>query len=230
MRTLILLRHGESIYNQQNIFTGWSDVELSQNGIAEAKKVGQILLKHQLYPDICFTSWLKRSIHTAQLALKELEYEHIDNLRSWKLNERHYGAWQQKDKKELADAVGEAMLLAVRRGFQTRPPLLTPDDKRAPKYDKKYAKLNEEQLPLGESLKDTQKRVLSYYQDVIVPRLQADEKVLVVAHGNSLRALVMYLDKLSKEEVSHLEIATGVATLYTFDATLQVVSKKFLSL
>jgi len=225
---LILMRHGQSIYNLQNRFTGWTDVDLSEQGVREAKEAGALLKKHQLYPDICFTSWLKRAIHTANLALEVLEWEHIDMIRSYKLNERHYGAWQGRDKDEVKKEVGEDMFLAVRRGYDVAPPALREDDARAVQKDKKYALLPSTILPRSESLKDTKERVTPYYEDVIRKELELGKDVLISAHGNSLRALVMYLEKLSAEDVVSLEIPTGEIIVYTFDETIKIVKKEIL--
>ena len=223
---LILMRHGQSIYNQKNLFTGWTDVDLSAQGITEAKEAGQLLLRHNIYPDICFTSWLKRAIHTAQLTLKELEWEHIDSLRSYKLNERHYGAWQGRDKDEVKKESGENKFLAVRRGYDVAPPLLSPNDSRVTKNDKKYENIEEDLLPLSESLKDTKKRVLEYYHEKIEAALLENKTVLISAHGNSLRALVMYLEKMSEEEIVKFEIPTGEIISYTLDSNLNVINKE----
>ncbi len=230
MAKLILLRHGESLYNKQHLFTGWSDVELSQKGEEEAKKAGQILRKHQLYPDICFTSWLKRAIHTAQLTLKELEWEHINCLKSWKLNERHYGAWQQCNKSAIEQAVGDTMFVAVRRGFTAAPPHLEPDDPRAAQREAKYHAVDPSKLPLGESLKQTQARVLAYYDKMIVPLLKEGQTVLICAHGNSLRGLVKMLENIDDKSIENVEVATGVPIIYTLDDALQVHSKEILGL
>jgi len=224
---LILMRHGQSLYNLQNRFTGWSDVDLSKQGVSEAKAAGSLLKKHELYPDICFTSWLKRAIHTANIALKELEWEHIDAIRSYKLNERHYGAWQGRNKYEVKQEVGEEMFFAVRRGYETAPPPLDYDEKSFSK-DRKYALFLNTIPPRSESLKDTRERVTSYYEDVILKELIQGKDVLISAHGNSLRALVMYLEKMSIEDVVHLEIPTGEIIVYTFDEMTKIVKKEVL--
>ena len=228
MRKLILMRHGESIYNQKNLFTGWTDVELSEKGVQEAKEAGILLKKNGIYPDICFTSWLKRAIHTAQITLHELEWEHIDAIRSYKLNERHYGAWQGEDKTKVSAKYGEEEFLAVRRGYDVSPPPLAENDLRVAWRDKKYATLSRECLPLHESLKDTKKRTISYYNDVIKRELQANKTVLISAHGNSLRSLVMHLDRLSEKEVVKLEIPTGEIIVYTFDEAFHIQNKEIL--
>ncbi len=225
---LILLRHGESLYNKENLFTGWTDVDLSEKGKEEAKRAGEILLKHALYPDICFTSWLQRSIHTAQMVLSVLQWEQIDAMRSWKLNERHYGAWQKQNKDRVKAEIGEKRFMAVRRGYDTPPPPLSEDDLLLLQQDPKYHKLDPHLLPHSESLKQTAKRTLSYFYEVIVPRLDAGETVLVSAHGNSLRALLMEIEHLSSEEISHVNIPTGQPILYSFDETLRMVKKAYL--
>jgi len=225
---LILVRHGQSVYNLQNRFTGWTDVELSQQGQTEARQAGTLLKEHHIYPDICFTSWLKRAIHTAQLALSELEWEQIDVKRSYKLNERHYGAWQGKDKDAVKEEEGEEQFLAVRRGYDVPPPPLDENDERVVWREKKYANIPHSLLPLSESLKDTRKRVIEYFQEEIVAELQKKKTVLISAHGNSLRALVMYLEKMSKEDVVKLEIPTGEIIVYNFDEALQIEKKEIL--
>lgn len=225
---LVLMRHGESIYNQKNLFTGWTDVELSKKGVIEAKEAGELLKKNHIYPDICFTSWLKRAIHTAQIALHELEWEQIDAIRSYKLNERHYGAWQGQDKEKVKQEEGEEQFLAVRRGYDVPPPPLSVDDKRVVWKDAKYADTEHALLPLSESLQDTKKRVMEYYEAVLSKELQSGKTILVSAHGNSLRALVMHLEKMSKEDVVKLEIPTGEIIVYSFDKFLHVSKKEIL--
>lgn len=224
---LILLRHGQSIYNKENLFTGWTDVDLSAQGIKEAQKAGEILKDANLFPDICFTSWLKRSIHTANLVLENMQWEHIDCIRSWKLNERHYGAWQQRNKAEVKKEVGEKMFLAIRRGYDTPPPLLDIKDQRAPINDLKYKNISDCKLPLGESLKDTRSRTLNYYYEKIVPHLMMGKTVLVSVHGNSLRALVMAIKNLTPLEIIKVEIPTGKPIVYQFDESLQMIGKNF---
>ncbi|WP_292662089.1 2,3-diphosphoglycerate-dependent phosphoglycerate mutase [Nitratifractor sp.] len=229
MGKLILLRHGQSVYNKQNIFTGWTDVELSEKGIAEAKGAGQLLKAEGIYPELCFTSWLKRAIHTAQLALREMDWEQIDCIKSWKLNERHYGAWQQRNKDEVKAEVGEEAFVAVRRGYDTPPPPLPDGDPRLPENDPKFHLIDPKELPRSESLKDTRKRALNYFYEAIAPELARGKTVLVSAHGNSLRALTMAIENLSPEEIVKVEIPTGRPILYTFDETLTLKEKKMLS-
>ncbi len=229
MGRLILLRHGQSLYNKRNIFTGWTDVELSEEGIAEAKRAGQILKESGLYPELCFTSWLKRAIHTAQLALREMDWEQIDCVKSWKLNERHYGAWQQRNKDEVKAEVGEEAFVAVRRGYATPPPPLPDGDPRLPDKDPKFRLIDPQELPRSESLKDTRQRTLNYFYEAIAPELARDKTVLVSAHGNSLRALTMAIENLSPEAIVKVEIPTGIPILYRFDETLQMQEKKVLA-
>ena len=222
---LILLRHGQSEWNAKNLFTGWIDVELSQKGKEEAKKAGELLKEANLYPNICYTSYLKRAIHTAQIALNTLGWEHIDVMRSYKLNERHYGNWQGKNKDEVKAQYGEELFMAVRRGFDTPPPPIEESDvnfeKRLP-VDKKYQNIT---IPKSESLKDTRERVIEYFFENIVPSLIKYEKVLIAAHGNSLRALIMYLENISPKDVNKIEIPTGVPIVYTLDKELNIKDK-----
>lgn len=226
MGKLILLRHGESLYNKENLFTGWTDIDLSEKGKAEAREAGRVLLEHGLFPDICFTSWLKRAIHTAQLALKEMEWEHIDCVKSWKVNERHYGAWQSHNKEAILKEVGKERFLAVRRGYFERPPALKEEDPRLPEHDPKYARLDPALLPRSESLEDTRKRTLNFFVERIAPELAREKTVLLSAHGNSLRALVMSIERLTPAEIVKVEIPTGEPIVYVFDGTLHLLRKE----
>ena len=228
MGKLILLRHGQSLYNKENLFTGWTDIDLSEEGRAEAQRAGEILMHADLYPDICFTSWLKRAIHTAQIALKTMEWEHIDCIKSWKLNERHYGAWQRHNKDAIKQEVGEERFVAIRRGYDTPPPPLPDGDPRLPQNDPKYKNIDPALLPRSESLKDTRKRTLNYFAERIAPELARDKTLLVSAHGNSLRALVMAIENLTPEEIVKVEIPTGQPILYTFDETLHLLQKRII--
>jgi 2,3-bisphosphoglycerate-dependent phosphoglycerate mutase len=225
MPTLILLRHGQSEYNLKNIFTGWTETDLTPQGVQEAEHAAKLLMKEGLYPDICFTSWLERAIHTANIVLEKMQWNHIDQLRSWRINERHYGDWQGRNKDEVLQSVGEEAFVAVRRGYDTPPPLLPSiDDPRSPHHQKKYQQLDPEILPLGESLHQTQIRTLNYYYEAIVPQLAKGKTVLVSAHGNTLRSLLMELKKLSVEEVVELEVPTGRPVVCQFDCILNVTS------
>ncbi len=222
---LILLRHGQSLYNRENLFTGWTDIDLSEEGRSEAKRAGEILRRAALYPDICFTSWLRRSIHTAQIVLREMEWEHIDAVRSWRLNERHYGAWQRHNKEAIRKEVGEERFVAIRRGYDTPPPPLPDGDPRLPQNDPKYAGVDPALLPRSESLEDTRRRTLNYFVEAIAPQLARGKRVLVSAHGNSLRALVMSIERLSPGQIVKVEIPTGEPILYRFDETLRLLQK-----
>ena len=225
---LVLVRHGQSIYNKKNLFTGWTDVDLSEQGRREAKNAGILLKKNAIYPDICFTSWLKRAIHTAQIALQELDWEHIDSLRSYKLNERHYGDWQGRDKDAVKKEYGDEVFLAVRRGYDVPPPPLDEKDERCALHEKKYVQIDKNLLPLSESLKDTKKRVLEYYNEQIIPQLQEKKTVLISAHGNSLRALVMELEEISETDIVFCEIPTGEIIVYTFNCDMKIIEKNVL--
>ena len=228
MARLILLRHGQSLYNKENLFTGWTDIDLSEQGREEARAAGRLLAEARFHPDICFTSWLRRAIHTAQLALETMAWEHIDCIKSWKLNERHYGAWQQHNKKEIEEEVGEERFIAIRRGYDTPPPPLPDGDPRLPQNDPKYRDLDPALLPRSESLKDTRIRTLNYFYEAIAPKLAEDKTVLVSAHGNSLRALVMAIENLTPDEIVKVEIPTGVPIVYTFDKTVRMEKREVL--
>ncbi len=223
---LILIRHGQSIWNAKNLFTGWIDVELSQKGEAEAKRAGELLKEAGLYPAICYTSYLKRAIHTAQIALRELNWEHIDVLRSWKLNERHYGDWQGKNKDEVKAKYGEKLFLAVRRGYDTPPP---PIEESEPDFDERYPKDPKyDHLPYrpkSESLKDTRERVMEYFYEEIVPSLLVYDTVMIAAHGNSLRALIMFLEDIAPEDVRTIEVPTGIPIVYDLTKELKIKDK-----
>ncbi len=223
---LILIRHGQSVWNAKNLFTGWIDVELSQKGEAEAKRAGELLKEAGLYPAICYTSYLKRAIHTAQIALRELNWEHIDVLRSWKLNERHYGDWQGKNKDEVKAKYGEELFLAVRRGYDTPPP---PIEESEPDFEERYPKDPKyDHLPYrpkSESLKDTRERVMEYFYEEIVPSLLVYETVMIAAHGNSLRALIMFLENIAPEDVRTIEVPTGTPIVYDLTKELKIKDK-----
>ena len=223
---LILIRHGQSVWNAKNLFTGWIDVELSQKGEAEAKRAGELLKEAGLYPAICYTSYLKRAIHTAQIALRELNWEHIDVLRSWKLNERHYGDWQGKNKDEVKAKYGEELFLAVRRGYDTPPP---PIEESEPDFEERYPKDPKyDHLPYrpkSESLKDTRERVMEYFYEEIVPSLLVYETVMIAAHGNSLRALIMFLEDIAPEDVRTIEVPTGTPIVYDLTKELKIKDK-----
>ncbi len=225
---LILLRHGQSIYNQKGLFTGWTDVALSEQGKTEAKEAGRLLHRQGIYPDICYTSWLKRAIDTAQIVLKEMGWEQIDARRSWRLNERHYGAWQEQSKVRIEEELGKEKFLAVRRGYDTPPPPLKEGDARLCEKQRIYQSIDKSLLPRSESLAQTRARVLPYYREMILPALAEGQTVFVSAHGNSLRALLMEIENLDEKEIVSVEIPTAVPLLYDFDETLQLLSKTVL--
>lgn len=228
MGKLILLRHGESLWNAKNIFTGWTDINLSQTGIEEAKKAGVLIKKEGLSIDVCYTSYLKRAIRTSWITLETAELMHIDCIKKWKLNERHYGEWQGRNKDEVRKEVGEESFWKVRRGYETPPPLITMQDKRHPKYDIKYGKLNSSLLPRGESLQETQKRVVQFFFESIVSQLAMNKTILVSAHGNSLRSLMGQIANIDTKELSKIEIHTGVPTIYEFDDNMKLIKRYLL--
>lgn len=211
--TLILLRHGQSAWNESNQFTGWVDVPLTDLGRQEGRRAGELLAASGLLPDIQFTSVLKRAIHTAQLALAAADRDWIPVERSWRLNERHYGDLQGKNKAETLEQYGEEQFMAWRRSFDTPPPPLDDDSEFSQAHDPRYAGLGAD-LPRTECLKDVIERMLPYWRSTIVPELAADKTVLVTAHGNSLRALVKHLDGISDEDISELNIPTGIPLVY----------------
>lgn len=219
---LVLLRHGESEWNRDNRFTGWTDVDLSDRGRQEAHRAAQLLRERGFVFDVAHTSVLKRAIHTLWIVLDGLDMVWLPVYRSWRLNERHYGALQGLNKQETADQFGAEQVLLWRRSYAVRPPELAPDDKRHPRFDPRYARLRSEELPATESLQDTLGRVLPYWHEVIAPELARGQKVLVAAHGNSLRALVKYLEGISDKEILELNIPTGVPLVYELDKKLEV--------
>ena len=228
MPTLVLLRHGESLWNRENRFTGWFDVDLSANGETEAKTGGVLLRSAGLLPDVVHTSLLRRAIRTAALALDVCDRHWIPVHRSWRLNERHYGDLQGKDKAETLSAFGEEQFAIWRRSYGIAPPPVADDSPHHPKHDVRYAALAPEVLPATECLADVLDRMLPYWQDTVVPDLRAGKVVLVAAHGNSLRALVKHLDGLTEPEVVALNIPTGIPLRYELDANLRPVSSAYL--
>jgi 2,3-bisphosphoglycerate-dependent phosphoglycerate mutase len=228
MYKLVLLRHGESTWNKENRFTGWTDVDLSEKGIQEAKEAA-ILLKEGGYTfDIAYTSVLKRGIRTLWIVLEHMDLMWIPVYRSWRLNERHYGALQGFYKSKMAAEVGEEQVLIWRRSYDTPPPALKTTDPRYPGNEAKYVELSPDEIPLTECLKDTVARVLPYWHDVISPTIKSGKKVLISAHGNSLRALVKYLDNMPDEEVVKLNIPTGVPLIYELDDNLKPITHYYL--
>ena len=229
MIKLVLVRHGQSVWNLENKFTGWTDVELSKQGILEAKEAGKILKEKGFRFDLAFTSVLKRAEDTLGYILKEMGEENIEIRRSWKLNERHYGALQGLNKDETKKKYGEEQVHIWRRSYDVRPPELTYDDPRYPGNDPKYKDLSKEELPLTECLKDTLNRVLPYYNSEIKKHLLNGENVLIVAHGNSIRSIIKYIENISDEDIMSVEIPTGVPYIYEFDNDLNVINKTILS-
>ena len=229
MKKLVLVRHGESTWNKENRFTGWTDVPLSEKGIEEAREAGYILRKEGYLFDIAFTSVLKRAIRTLNIILEEMDLEWIPVIKDWRLNERHYGALQGLNKAEMAAKYGEEQIKLWRRGFDIRPPALSREDNRYPGYELKYAHLKESDLPLTESLKDTIARFMPCWYEVIAPAVQSDRRVIIVAHGNSLRALVKYLDNIPEEEIVELNIPTGIPLVYELDDNLKPISHYYLA-
>ena len=222
--TLILLRHGESEWNALNLFTGWVDVRLSTKGEAEAARGGKLLAERGLLPDVVHTSLLRRAIHTSQLALDACDRHWIPVKRSWRLNERHYGALQGKDKAQTLAEYGEAQFTLWRRSFDTPPPLIEKGAKYSQDSDSRYAGLGSD-LPMTECLKDVVVRMVPYWEQEIVPDLKAGKVVLVTAHGNSLRALVKHLEGISDEDIAGLNIPTGIPLLYELDEQMRPVKK-----
>jgi len=225
---LILVRHGQSTWNVENLFTGWHDVDLSDQGRLEARSAGVEIRKAGLLPDIAFTSVLKRAVRTLWSVLDEMDLMWLPVERSWRLNERHYGALQGLDKAQTVAKHGEAQVKIWRRSYDIPPPPLAPDDPRHPRFDRRYAAVDTSLLPAAESLKDTLARVLPFWNERIAPELRAGKNVLVVAHGNSLRAMVKMLDNVSEAEIVELNIPTGVPLVYELDANLKPIRSGYL--
>lgn len=223
MIKLVLVRYGQSMWNLENKFTGWTDVELSPKGIAEAKEAGKVLKEKGFSFDLAFTSVLKRAEDTLRYILKEMNEENIEIKRSWKLNERHYGALQGLNKEETKEKYGEKQVLLWRRSTDVRPPELDKSDKRYPGNDPKYNGLSEEELPKTENLLDTIKRVVEYWNSDIKPELENGRKIIIAAHGNSLRGLIKYLDNISDEDIIKLELQTGNPICYELDDNLKPI-------
>lgn len=228
MKKIVLVRHGESSWNKENRFTGWTDVDLTEKGREEAKKAGEILKKSGFTFDIAFTSVLKRAIRTCWIIQDQMDLLWIPVERSWKLNERHYGALQGLNKSETAEKYGNDQVHIWRRSYDIPPPVLTKDDERYPGFDPRYKDLTDEELPLTESLKTTVDRFLPYWFEKIVPQINADKKVIIAAHGNSLRALVKHLDNVSDSEISELNIPTGIPLVYELDDNLKPIKSYYL--
>jgi len=224
MTKLILIRHGQSIWNKENRFTGWTDVELSEQGIEEAKQAGQLLKKHNINFDIAYTSILKRAEHTLDYILQTTKKE-VPIHKSWMLNERHYGALQGMNKDIAKKEFGEEQVHLYRRSATVRPPALGKNDERYPGNDKKYKDLKETELPLTENLNDVQKRVIKYYQENIKKDLKNEKDVLIVAHGNTIRAFMKFFENISDREIMNIEITTGKPYIYELDNDLKIIQK-----
>lgn len=228
MYKVVLIRHGESSWNQENRFTGWTDVPLSEKGLEEAHEAGRLLKKGNFVFDLAFTSVLKRAIKTLWLTLEEMDLMWIPVYNSWRLNERHYGALQGLNKAETATQYGDEQVKIWRRSYDVRPPLLEKNDERHPAKDPRYASLKPDELPDGECLADTVARAVPYWENVIVPEIRAGKRIIIAAHGNSLRALVKYLDNISEKDILELNIPTGVPLLYELDADMEPISHRYL--
>ena len=228
MYKLVLIRHGESTWNLENRFTGWTDVDLTPTGIQQAQDAGRLLRAEGYDFDLCFTSVLKRATHTLWHCLDELDRTWLPVQHSWRLNERHYGALQGLNKAETAREYGDQQVLVWRRSYDTPPPPLTPTDPRCERGDRRYADLAPSQVPLTECLKDTVARVLPFWNEAIAPAIRSGQRVLVAAHGNSIRALVKYLDGISDEDIVGLNIPNGIPLVYELDADLRPIRRAYL--
>jgi 2,3-bisphosphoglycerate-dependent phosphoglycerate mutase len=228
VKTLILLRHGESTWNKENRFTGWTDVDLSPKGLDEARAAGRQMLSDGYRFDVAYTSVLKRAIRTLWLALDEMDLMWIPVYKSWRLNERHYGALQGLNKMETVEKHGEEQVKIWRRSYDIRPPALALDDPRGPQHDPRYASLNAGEAPLTECLKDTVDRVLPYWTETIAPVIRSGQRVLIASHGNSLRALIKYLDHVSDNEIVGVNIPTGIPLVYELNDDLTPIRHFYL--
>jgi 2,3-bisphosphoglycerate-dependent phosphoglycerate mutase len=228
VKKLVLLRHGESVWNKENRFTGWTDVDLSEKGIEEARQAGRQLAVDKFAFDVAYTSVLKRAIRTLWLALQEMDLMWIPEYKTWRLNERHYGALQGLNKQETVEKHGEEQVKIWRRSYDIRPPALSADDLRSPRFDPRYAKLRPDETPLTECLKDTVERVLPYWNETIAPAVRRGERVVIASHGNSIRALVKYLDKISDEKIVELNIPTGIPLVYELNDDLTPLRSYYL--
>lgn len=228
MHKVVLLRHGESTWNKENRFTGWTDVDLSEKGIQEAHQAGQTLKKEGYTFDIAYTSVLKRAIRTLWITLDEMDLMWIPVIRNWRLNERHYGALQGLNKAETAQKFGEEQVKIWRRSYDIQPPALEKSDERFPGKDPRYSDLNDNELPLTECLKDTVARFVPYWEEIITTSIKQRKNVLITAHGNSLRALVKYLDNIPEKEIVELNIPTGIPLVYELDDNLKSIRSYYL--
>jgi 2,3-bisphosphoglycerate-dependent phosphoglycerate mutase len=228
MYKLVLIRHGESTWNLENRFTGWTDVELTPTGVEQARNAGRLLKAEGYEFDVCYTSVLKRAIHTLWLTLEEMERTWLPVVKNWRLNERHYGGLQGLDKAETAKEYGDAQVLVWRRSYDTPPPALEANDPRGQRQDVRYAKLDAEQIPLTECLKDTVERVMPFWNEAMAPAIKAGKRIVVAAHGNSIRALVKYLDNISDDDIVGLNIPNGIPLVYELDENLKPMRHYYL--
>lgn len=228
MKKLVLLRHGESIWNKENRFTGWTDVDLTPKGQEEARSAGRLLQENGFIFDVAYTSVLKRAIRTLWITLDQMDQMWVPINLNWRLNERHYGALQGLNKAETATRYGEEQVLLWRRGYDIQPPALTIDDKRYPGFDPRYSNVSKQDIPLTESLKDTVTRFLPFWIQAIAPQVKAGQRTIIVAHGNSLRALIKYLDNISDEDILNYNIPTGIPLVYELDDNLKPIRNYYL--
>jgi phosphoglycerate mutase, BPG-dependent, family 1 len=228
MKTVVLLRHGESTWNKENRFTGWTDVDLTEKGREEASRAGKLLLEKGFFFRQAYTSVLKRAIRTLNIVLAQMDLDWIPVEKSWKLNEKHYGMLQGLNKAETAAKYGEDQVLVWRRSYDIAPEPLAPDDPRSPRHDVRYNNIPDKQLPMTESLFDTVKRTIPYWENVIVPSIKKDEQVLIAAHGNSLRSIVKYLKDISDHDIVNLNLPTGVPYVFEFDDSMELQNDYFL--
>lgn len=228
MHKLVLIRHGESTWNKENRFTGWKDVDLSEKGMAEAKAAGELLKKEGYEFDIAYTSVLTRAIRTLNIVLGEMDCLWLPVIKSWKLNERHYGNLQGLNKSEMAEKFGEEQVLIWRRSYDIPPPPMEADDERSPRRDRRYADLSDAEIPLTECLKDTVARVVPYWENEVAPSIKAGKRLIIAAHGNSLRAMVKYLDNIPDDEIVKLNIPTGIPLVYELDENLKPIRNYYL--
>lgn len=229
MYTLVVIRHGESQWNKKNLFCGWTDVDLTEQGFNEATQAGKLLKESDFTFDICYTSVLKRAIHTAYTVLDQMDLTWIPVIKNYHLNERHYGKLQGLNKRETTEKYGEEQVHLWRRSYDVRPPSLDENDERNPSKNLPYTKIGDgEKFPLSECLKDTVKRVVPYFESVIKPQILNDKKILIAAHGNSIRALMKYLENISDEEISKVNVPTGIPLVYKLDENFKVISKGYL--
>ena len=228
MKKLVLLRHGESIWNKENKFTGWTDVDLTEKGVEEAIEAGRTLKEKGFKFDLAFTSYLRRAIKTLWLALEEMDQMWIPVYKSWRLNEKHYGMLQGLNKAETAEKYGDEKVLKWRRSFDAPPAEIPEDDKRHPKYEDKYAEISAEEMPATEALKHTIERLIPYWEGEIKPALKKNDTILVAAHGNSLRGIVKYLKNMSEEDIIAFNIPTGIPYVFEFDDDLNLQKDEFI--